>query len=184
MTTSLVSGTDRSAPVVEHVERWTAAGSRWIAIDGLGASGKTTLADEIANALGLAVVHLDDFTRPGAVGWERERFREQVVEPLQAGRAARYQRHHWTSPEPTDWVDLPTSQAVIIEGIGASEPPEGVTWDRVVWVAVSEAVRHRRAEVRDPGRFGCWSQTWRPIEQQWFERSQPWRGADLVWVNT
>lgn len=165
------------------VEGWVRDGLRWLAIDGLGASGKTTVADELAGVLGLAVVHLDDFTRPGAVGWERDRFREQVVEPLRAGRDARYQRHHWTSPEPSDWVDLPAAGPVVVEGLGASEPPPGVIWDRLVWVAAAPGVRRGRAEARDPGRFSCWSQTWRPIEQEWFERAQPWRGADLVWVN-
>ena len=166
------------------VERWASDGAQWIAVDGLGASGKTTLADELSSVLGLAVVHLDDFTRPGAVGWERERFRHQVFEPLRAGGRARYQRHHWTSPAPTDWVDLVAAGPVVVEGLGVSEPPEGLSWDRLVWVAAPVALRRRRAEARDPGRFSCWSQTWGPIEQEWFERSQPWRGADLIWVNT
>ncbi|MGA4509023.1 uridine kinase family protein [Propionibacteriaceae bacterium G1746] len=173
----------RHAPLLHAVADWVDEGARWIVIDGLGASGKTTLADQlVAHVDGLAVVHLDDFTRPGAVGWERERFTAQVWAPLQAGQAARYQRHHWTSPEPTDWVDLPAARAVLVEGIGASEPPKGVAWDRFIWLAAPESVRSERAALRDPGRFGCWSQNWRPTEQEWFDRTEPWRGADLVWV--
>ncbi len=164
-------------------------GAQWLAIDGLGASGKSTLADRVLAAApqppigrGLALVHLDDFTRPGTVGWERDRFREQVVDPLRAGTTARYQRWHWTSDEPGDWVEIPAASAVLVEGIGATEPPEGVAWDRLVWLAAAPSVRTRRAEQRDPGRFGCWSSTWRPIEDEWFVRAQPWRIADLVWV--
>ncbi|MGA4669231.1 hypothetical protein ACPCG0_05445 [Propionibacteriaceae bacterium Y1923] len=172
------------AELLVTVARWLDEGARWIAVDGLGASGKTTLADQLAAHVdGLAVVHLDDFTRPGAVGWERERFREQVYEPLRVGVATRHQRHHWTSTEPTDWVELSPGRGVLVEGVGASEPPEGLVWDRVLWVAAPQERRHRRAEARDVGRFECWAQNWRPVEQEWFERARPWRGADLVWVN-
>lgn len=183
MITPPAIGSDRLEPLVARVEAWVASGQRWFALDGLGACGKSTLARALAERVGMDVIALDDFTRPGAVGWERDRFREQVWEPAQAGRVVRYQRHHWTSPTPTDWVELPAAGAVLVEGIGASEPPEGVHWDKLIWVSAAEAVRGARADERDPGRFGCWSQTWRPIEQEWFERAEPWRRADLVWVN-
>ena len=173
---------DRVVPLAAHVGQWVAAGQRWIALDGLGAAGKTTVACDLADRLDLSVVSVDDFTRPGAVGRERDRFRAQVWEPLCAGRDARYQRHHWTSPEPTEWVDLPADRAVLVEGLGVSEPGAGMRWDRLVWVSAPPSRRAQRAADRDAGRFGCWSQTWRPIEQEWFDRAQPWRGADLVWV--
>ena len=173
---------DRHDAVLDLVERWRGEGARWVGLDGLGASGKTTLAELVAQRLDdVAVVHLDDFTRPGTVGWERERFRSQVFEPLSAGRAARYQRWHWTSDAPTDWCDVPPGSTVIVEGIGAAEPPDGLAWDRLIWLSCPTSVRMGRAERRDPGRFSCWSQTWRPIEQQWFDSDEPWRNADLVW---
>lgn len=169
-------------PLVAKVSQWCASGARWIALDGLGASGKTTLAEVLARHVpGLVVVHVDDFTRPGTVGWERDRFAAQVHEPLLAGASARYQRWHWTSPEPTEWCTIPAGSSVLVEGIGASEPPQGMLWDRVLWLSAPEPVRMRRAADRDPGRFGCWTQNWRPIEQEWFEESAPWRRADLVW---
>ncbi|HEX3198394.1 MAG TPA: hypothetical protein VHR39_12675, partial [Propionibacteriaceae bacterium] len=40
-------------------------GTRWVGVDGKGATGKTTLAARIAAALpGSVVVHIDDFARP------------------------------------------------------------------------------------------------------------------------
>ena len=67
------SGIDPVAAVVAALAGRT--GTRWVGIDGSGASGKTTLATRIAAALPAAVVvHNDDFARPGLLGWDRDRF--------------------------------------------------------------------------------------------------------------
>ena len=69
-----------SSPEVDPVAAVVAAlggrqGTRWIGVDGKGATGKTTLAARIAAALpGSVVVHVDDFARPDVQGWERDRF--------------------------------------------------------------------------------------------------------------
>lgn len=173
----------RLQPACDLLVGWLDAGRRWLAVDGLGASGKTTLAAMVqCERPGLHVVHLDDFTRPGTVGWERERFRDQVWQPLRRGVSARYQRWHWTSPEPTDWVEVPADAAILVEGIAASESPDAVSWDGLVWLAAPLGVRMARAAQRDPGRFSCWSTTWQPTEQAWFAGEQPWRRADAVIV--
>ena len=72
------------------------AGTRWVGIDGKGASGKTTLAAAVAAALPGAVVGARRRLR-AAVGrdWERDRFVAQVLVPLAAGRPARYERWDW-----------------------------------------------------------------------------------------
>ena len=68
-------------------------GTRWVGVDGFGAAGKSTLARRIAAALpGARIVAVDDFGRAGVRGWDRELFTAQVLEPLLAGRPARYQR--------------------------------------------------------------------------------------------
>ncbi|MFD1079860.1 hypothetical protein ACFQ29_42070, partial [Longispora fulva] len=81
--------------------------TRWVGIDGLGASGKTTLAATVAAALpGSVVVHVDDFARPSVETWERDRFVAQVLEPLAVGRPARYERWDWASDASLGWVDV------------------------------------------------------------------------------
>ncbi|MGJ6981340.1 hypothetical protein ACSDQ9_12555 [Aestuariimicrobium soli] len=177
------------AGAVDLVRGWFDDGARVVAIDGLGASGTSTLAALVAAELAASdvadidVVTLDDFTRPGAVGWERDRFVRQVYAPVRAGEPVRYQRHHWTSPVPTEWVELAAGRRLLVEGIGASEPPAGVTWDRLLWLAAPAPVRNDRARRRDPDRHACWSGTWAPIEDEWFVRTSPWTKADAVWVN-
>src|SRR6266852_1203446 len=67
-----------------------------VAIDGRGGSGKTVLADKLAQSRSdVSVVHTDDFAKPRVRGWESTRFYKQVAEPLLAGRPGRYQRYDW-----------------------------------------------------------------------------------------
>ena len=68
-----MSGIDPVTAVVTAVAGRT--GTRWVGIDGFGASGKTTLAARVAAALpGAVVIHDDDFARPELPGWDRDRF--------------------------------------------------------------------------------------------------------------
>jgi len=159
-------------------------GEQWIAIDGLGASGKSELArlTHQANPQ-IAVVALDDFTRPGSVNWDGDRFLQQVRYPLDAGQDAHYQRWHWTSDQPGEWVTIPAGTPVLVEGIGASTPPGQTYWDLTVWMEAPPQTRMARAERRAPERFACWSATWRPIEDAWFENALPWKLSDLIVIN-
>ena len=70
-----------------------------LAIDGRCASGKTTIATELAHTLNADLIHMDDFfLRPEQRTPERlaipgenidhERFLTEVLEPLRAGKSA------------------------------------------------------------------------------------------------
>ena len=67
-------------------------GTRIIAIDGLGGAGKSTLAAWLAEELrATAVIHTDDFASwDNPIDWWPVLI-EQVLEPLAAGTAARFQ---------------------------------------------------------------------------------------------
>jgi len=83
----------------------------FVGIDGPGASGKSTLAEQLVPAMGDAyLVHVDDFYLPssrrherlGEVGpsFDLPRLAEQVIVPGSAGEALRYQRYDWVR---TSW---------------------------------------------------------------------------------
>jgi len=161
-----------------------AAGARWIVIDGPSAAGKSELASRVAGLTrGVQVVEVDDFARPQSTHWQVERFREQVVAPLAAGRLARYQRWDWRTGETGDWVELLADQAVVLEGINAATELTGVRWDVRVWVDAPADTRADRARRRDATRFDCWNDVWRPIMDAWLAQDQPQRRADLVVEN-
>ena len=133
-------GAVRAADLPELVERVRAAlaarsGTRWVGVDGCGAAGKTTLAARLHAALpGSVVVHVDDFARPGVPTWEHDRFLAQLVEPLRAGRRARYQRWDWHADAGRAWVEVDPGRVMIIEGVSSTDVRLGIDWDCTIWV--------------------------------------------------
>jgi len=125
-------------------------GTRWIGVDGKGATGKTTLAAQIATALpGSVVVHVDDFARPDLRGWERDRFVRQVLQPLLAGQPGRYQRWDFDRNIGAEWHTVPVGVPVVVEGVSATDVRLGVPWDFTIWVEVPYEIRLARVLERD-----------------------------------
>lgn len=151
-----------------------------IGVDGLGASGKTTFAETLAAAIGGVVVHTDELSAPGSDPWEIDRFSTEIWTPLSQGRAARYRVHHWTQPEPGDYREVPAGVPVVLEGVRSTARANPAPFDLKIWLEVAEPTRLARAEARDPGRFGCWTGNWMPIENAWLAAERPDLAADLV----
>jgi len=159
-------------------------GTRWVGVDGFGASGKTSLAEAIAAELpGSVVVHVDDFARPDVPGWERDRFVAQVLEPLLAGRPALYQRWDYLRNVGLEWVDLPVGVPVVVEGVSSTDVRLGVPWDVTLWVDVPYQVRLARALERDgPELMDRWLSDWMPSEQAYAVAQRPQERVDAVVV--
>ncbi|RYZ31595.1 MAG: hypothetical protein EOP01_03045 [Propionibacteriaceae bacterium] len=161
------------------------SGTRWVGIDGLGASGKTTLAATVAAALpGAVVVHVDDFARPSVETWERDRFVAQVLEPLVAGRPARYERWDWASDASLGWVDVAPGLPVVVEGVSSTDVRLGVPWDVTLWVDAPDEVRLARALARDGEAMReQWVERWRPAEEAYEAAQRPQERVDAVVVD-
>ena len=94
------------------------SGTRWVGIDGLGAAGKTTLAEAIAAALpGAVVVSVDDFARPGVATWDHELFRREVLEPVLQGRPGSYDRWDLMTDRAGARVAVPVGVPIVVEGV-------------------------------------------------------------------
>lgn len=157
------------------------SGTRWVGVDGFGAAGKTTLAAALARALPTAVVvHVDDFARPSVPGWELDRFVAQVLEPLTAGRAARYQRWDWTDDRGAEWHEVPPGVPVVVEGVSSTDERLGVPWDVRVWVDADREDRLARALDRDgEAVLERWLTDWMPSEERYAAAQRPRDRADF-----
>ncbi|MFJ6796059.1 uridine kinase [Streptomyces sp. NPDC091268] len=123
---------------------------RLIGIDGHAGSGKSTFAARLAGALdGAPVLHLDDVaTHRELFDWP-ERLREQVLEPLAAGRAA-----HWA---PYDWVErrfgpervLEPAPVLLLEGVGAGRRALRPHLARLLWMETPRRTAWGRGRHRD-----------------------------------
>ncbi|HEY5785493.1 MAG TPA: uridine kinase [Microlunatus sp.] len=177
-----MSGIDPVTAVVTALAGRT--GTRWVGIDGFGASGKTTLASRVAAALpGAVVIHNDDFARPELPGWDRDRFVRQVVEPLRSGRPGRYQRWDFDADIGAEWHTVPSGVPVIVEGVSATDVRLSVPWDFTIWIEAPTPVRRSRIADRDgPDLQHRWQTDWIPMEEAYAADQRPWERVDLVHV--
>ena len=60
----------------------------------------------------------------------------QVLEPLLAGRPARYQRWDLVTDAGLDWVEVPRGVPVVVEGVSATDDRVPVPWDVTLWLDV------------------------------------------------
>jgi uridine kinase len=75
-----------------------------VAIDGVGGSGKTTLAKILQHKLSnCRIVQLDDFYSPLLQSADLLRLKDQVVAPLKKQKEARYQIYDWKSDRLSGW---------------------------------------------------------------------------------
>ncbi|WKD57898.1 hypothetical protein CAPI_06790 [Corynebacterium capitovis DSM 44611] len=136
-------------------------------IDGPSGAGKTTLAETMGRALGMEVVHLDDFY-PGWHGLS-EGARMVATDVLRSARPG-YWRWDWETGTRERWVELDPGADLIVEGVGAVTEASiraarrrgAVTTVRVI---APLETRKRRALRRDPGYEKYWDM-WAAQEAQ------------------
>ncbi|MEO5533882.1 MAG: hypothetical protein ABIR17_01970 [Pseudolysinimonas sp.] len=160
-----------------------------IALDGFGGAGKSTLARVLADQLGSAeVIALDDFIVKEHVlddswefAWDRARLREQVLEPLVAGRQAAFQRLDWATNTLGASIQVPRADFVIVEGITTLHPELREHWDYSIWVETPVAVARERGRARDAGNEneGHWD-LWSRNDVGYRAGYEPDRAADVV----
>ena len=150
-------------------------------IDGPCASGKTTLAGQLAGILDAAVIHTDDFYVPhaqktaerlalpgGNCDWER--LVSEVIAPWKANQEAAYRRYDChqdclAPPEP-----LPRGNILILEGSYSNVPAIRAYADVRVFVATPENLRRERLEQREsPASLEMFKKRWIPLENTYFQ---------------
>jgi uridine kinase len=145
-----------------------------VAIDGIDAAGKTTLADELAAALaphGRPVIcaSLDDFHRPRAaryarygslspIGFYEDAFDyptlwSVLLTPLGPGGARRYRRAVFDvvadAPLAEEWLLAADNAILIFDGVFALRQELIAVWDYRIFVQIPLAFSLERALVRD-----------------------------------
>nr|WP_051939700.1 hypothetical protein [Phaeacidiphilus oryzae] len=121
--------------------------TRLVGVDGFAGSGKTTFAARLAAELGGApVVHLDDFaTHEDFFGWT-DRLTELLLDPLAAGRTARFPAYDWVARRFAGEVEVPAAPVVLVEGVGAGRRRLRPYLAELVWMRVDGAPGAGRPE--------------------------------------
>lgn len=152
-----------------------------VAIDGMAASGKTTLAKALAQRFSTcAVVHMDDFTVPFEdrfPGYFEKtlsnadigRFDREVLTPLARGEAACY-RPYVCHPDPGFLapVVIPADCAVVIvEGAYCLHPDLFARYDlRVLSLIDEDTQRERILRRNGPAQLERFLSAWIPMENR------------------
>lgn len=123
-----------------------------VLIDGRSGAGKSTVAARLQARWGSAVtvVGLDELY-PGWDGLSEgaELVRTRILEPIAAGRDARWNRWDWELARPAEEVVTPASVPLIVEGAGVLTAASAPLAPVRLWLESPEQPRRDRALARD-----------------------------------
>ncbi|MFJ3846809.1 uridine kinase [Streptomyces albidoflavus] len=170
----------------------TRGGHFLLGVDGPGASGKSTLAGQLARHLPQAhIVHVDDFylpsadrTRSGAPvgpGFDLRRLREQVLAPAARGEPVAYERYDWGSDRLGERVEVPAGTPLIVEGVYSTHLAARPHYHHRLFCRAARALRLRRGLERDGAAAEpLWTGEWMPAEDDYVAAERPDLAADTV----
>jgi uridine kinase len=148
----------------------------FVGIGGRGGAGKTTLAGQVPDA---QIVSTDEFW--DGEGFDLERLRLEVFDPLVRGRAARYASWDWAEKRPHGERTVAPEGVVVVEGVCALHRMFRDDYDVRVWVDAPYEVRLARGVGRDGEEArATWVERWMPGEDRYVERDDPVSCAHVV----
>lgn len=179
--------------------------TRVLLIDGRAGGGKSTLANQLAIALGgtasagagtyrpdaplalsapVQIVHGDDLYE----GWDGLATLDvvllgQILEPLAAGRDAEFRMWDWVANERGHTISVPQRQWLIIEGVGVGLPRARELAVLTAFVDAPWQVRLERGIDRDQMAYEDVVERWTEFEAQesaLHERSGTHAAADVI----
>ena len=166
-----------------------------VAIDGPSGGGKSTLAGALALRTRCVVVAGDDFYNPALSGehppewadseiadqaFDWRRLRSEAIEPLLAGRPARYAPYDWAARDGSlaSPRTLAPAPLVVLEGVYSSRPELADLVDLHVFVGIEPTERQTRLDAR-AGDARAWQEFWERGERYYFTRVRPPEFFDL-----
>lgn len=154
-----------------------------LAIDGMCAAGKTTLAKTLCNHFGGHIFHMDDFFLPiekrtkeryqepgGNVDYER--FLETVLIPLSKKQDVLYQRFDCSTMTLSKKKLIKYHPVNIIEGSYALHPLLRPYYTNAVILKITAEKQFERLSKRNPEQIERFIDKWIPLENQYFEYFQ------------
>ena len=162
-----------------------------IAIDGRCASGKTTLAKALSEALSAPFVSCDDFFLPQEkrtkerlleIGgnMERERLLSCVIAPFCRGESVSYRPFLCQTFFLGDAVTLPKSRILIVEGTYSCHTELWSYYDLHIFLTVTKDEQKRRILERNPHNANDFFTKWIPMEENYLADGRVEEQAELI----
>lgn len=178
--------------VIERIERvYTERERVFVAIDGPCTSGKTTLATVLQRRFGGNVLHMDDFflrpeqrtperfAEPGG-NVDRERFEDEVLAPLAAGKIAQYRPWDCHTGDFAASRNVEPARLTIVEGSYSMHPALRGYYDLMICLTIDSGEQLRRLEARNPRMLQRFIDEWIPLENRYFASTETRTAADVI----
>lgn len=178
--------------VIERIERvYTERERVFVAIDGPCTSGKTTLATVLQRRFGGNVLHMDDFflrpeqrtperfAEPGG-NVDRERFEDEVLTPLAAGKIAQYRPWDCHTGDFAASRNVEPARLTIVEGSYSMHPALRGYYDLMICLTIDSGEQLRRLEARNPRMLQRFIDEWIPLENRYFASTETRTAADMI----
>ena len=179
---------------------------KMIGIDGLGASGKSTIAEGIKQLHPeTSIIHLEEFYKfeherspvPGVVpdhvispDFDWDRFENQVIKPVRRSLLVKYERFDWRADQwaiskDGPWVEIPPTHCIVIVGVYALQSRFFTVYDYTIWIEVSKKIRLQRMIEREGESVAQeWLEKWSPREENYLALEGPdKRAASTIFAN-
>ena len=165
----------------------------FIAIDGAGGAGKSSLARRMQDELtDVSIIEMDDFYRPVDASIRRiwspvegyqnffdwMRLRDQVLKPMQNGIAPRFQMFDWTQNQLNAWKHIPLNPVIVVEGVYALRPELRPFYNLSLFIEAPLDVRTGRLRARGGSEQEI--QMWQAAENWYLTNIRPQDDCDLL----
>lgn len=163
-----------------------------IGIDGYCASGKTTLAMQLAEKFNAQIIHMDDFFLPPEMRTEGrlsetggnvhyERFNAEVVSELKKGTEFAYRAFRCKYGDFGEIRRILPDKPVIIEGSYAFHPEIKLSYDLKIFVKADYETRLERILQRNGAEaLRVFKKKWIPLENRYFDEFNIEENCDII----
>ncbi len=150
-----------------------------IAIDGRCASGKTTLAEKLAQYFHANVFHMDDYflrkeqrtkERLSEIGGnvDRERFIEEIASKLHSDEDIVFAPFDCQTMSVKEKRIVKQTHVTIVEGSYAMHHSLRKYYDYMIYLTIDPNMQRKRIYERNPGRYEDFINRWIPLEETYF----------------
>ena len=164
-----------------------------VTIEGSSASGKTTLGKMLKEKFQCNVLHTDDFflrpeqrtkerlAEPGG-NVDRERFLEEVVNPLRKGEIIQYRRLDCSTFTLLPAQKIEPNRLTVIEGAYSMHPTFGKYYDLSIFLDITSDLQKERIMIRNTrDKAERFFKEWIPMEHKYFDTFHIKEKCDIIW---
>ena len=162
-----------------------------VALEGGAATGKTTLAAQLAKHFQAPVISMDEFFLPPSLrtparfsepggNIHYERFDEEVAAPLRAGNAFSYRIFDCSQMDFHGEKHIALCPLILVEGVYSLHPRYRDIYDLRLFLKTDPQIQNARLKERGEWLYGRFQKDWLPMEKMYFDAFQPEKICDAI----